>query len=170
MLRINIQKRVTSLVVILVCVSGLLTAANAQKRRLLPSKLFVAKSVYFDNETGYAAVGGDALRELQKWGRFRVVQNRDQAELVLVLSSQEYSDNLDEFGPTDNKDFEPNWFLHFHHRPANAYLTVIDKPTGHTLWAASHVWGGLLTGFNSAGRRLVNRLRKEIDPGKQIPR
>ncbi len=161
MIAANTRKRVALLALVFVLGSGFLTAAKSLKPRLLPAKLLMAKSVYFDNETGFAAVGSDALRELQKWGRFRVVPSRDQADLVFVLSSEEYSDDL---GPSGNTDFEPNWFLHFHYRPANAYLTVLDTITGERLWTSSRVWGGLLTGFNSAGRRLVHRLRKQIEP------
>jgi len=42
-----------------------------------------------------------------------------------------------------------------------AYLTVIDPKTGANLWSAEHLWGGLLTGFNSAGVRLVKELEKQ---------
>jgi hypothetical protein len=38
------------------------------------------------------------------------------------------------------------------------YLTVIDPKTGANLWSDAHLWGGLLTGFNSAGARLVKEL------------
>lgn len=96
--------------------SGLLTATNAGNRRPLPAKLFSAKYVYFDNQTGFAAVGRDALRELKKWGRFQVVDRRDQADLLFVLSSEEYSDELDDLGPSRGTNFEPDWFLHFHYR------------------------------------------------------
>jgi hypothetical protein len=140
--------------------SGFLTAAKGQKRPLA-SKLFTAKSVYFDNQTGFMAVGDDAVRELQKWGRFQVVRRRDDADLVFVLSSEVYSED-DVNRPVFDGDFEPDLF-HLPHKPANAYLTVLDAISGQKLWTSSHVWGGLLTGFNSAGRRLVNRLRKQVE-------
>jgi len=160
----KMEKRVIVLALVFVFGLGLPATAKPPKRHVLAAKLFAAKSVYFDNETGFAAVGADALRELKKWGRFRVVQNRERADLVFVLSSEEYSEDVGDLGPASKTDFEPDWFLHFHYRPANAYLTVIDTITGETLWAGSHVWGGLLTGFNSAGRRLVHRLREQVDP------
>jgi len=42
-----------------------------------------------------------------------------------------------------------------------AYLTVIDPKTGANLWSGKHLWGGLLTGFNSGGARLVKELEKQ---------
>ena len=70
----KMQKRVVFLAVVFVFGFGLLAPAKSQKPRVLAAKLFVAKSVYFDNQTGFAAVGADAIRELKRWGRFRVVQ------------------------------------------------------------------------------------------------
>lgn len=153
------RRRATLLAVTFILVSGFLTAAKAQKRAL-STRLFTAKSVYFDNQTGFTAVGDDAVRELQKWGRFQVVRRRDDADLLFILTSELYTDDLDK--PPYDGDFEPD-LLHLPYKPAYAYLTVLDALSGKKLWASSHVWGGLLTGFNSAGRRLVSRLRKQVE-------
>jgi hypothetical protein len=153
------RRRATFLAITFVLFSGFLTAAKAQKRAL-STRLFTAKSVYFDNQTGFMAVGDDAVRELQKWGRFEVVRRRDDADLLFVLTSEVYIDDPDK--PPYNGDFEPD-LLRLPRKPANAYLTVLDAVSGQKLWASSHAWGGLLTGFNSAGRRLVNRLRRQVE-------
>jgi glucose dehydrogenase len=42
-----------------------------------------------------------------------------------------------------------------------AYLTVIDAKTGANLWSAKHLWGGLVTGFNNVGERLVKEFEKQ---------
>jgi hypothetical protein len=139
----------------------LLIPAKAQKRHNLPARLLTAKLVYFENQTGYAAVGDESVRELEKWGRFQMVQSRDQADLVLVLSSKIESEGV--ASPTEDRRFGPDLSFHFRYRPANAYLTVDDAVTGERLWSGRHVWGGLLTGFNSAGRRLIHKLRKQVE-------
>src|ERR1700723_3280787 len=77
---------------------------KAPKRPAISARLLAAKSVYFDNETGDSAVGRDTLRELNQWGRFRLV-GQDQAQLLLVLSTEEFTD--DDF-PPDIGDFDPN--------------------------------------------------------------
>jgi hypothetical protein len=153
------RRPATFLVITFVLLSGFLTAAKAQKRAL-STRLFTAKSVYFDNQTGFTTVGDDAVRELQKWGRFQVVRRRDDAELLFVLTSEVFSDDPDK--PPFDGDFEPD-LLRLPHKPAYAYLTVLDAVSGKKLWASSHAWGGLLTGFNSAGRRLVSRLRRQVE-------
>jgi len=155
------RKRVGLLAVIFILGPAFLVPAKAQKRRTLPPRLLTAKLVYFENQTGFAAVGGDALRELERWGRFQLVRSPDQAELLFVLSSKVESEAL--ANPTEDRRFGPDLSFHFRYRPANAYLTVDDAVTGERLWSGSHAWGGLLTGFNSAGRRLVHRLRKQVE-------
>ena len=122
----------------------------------------VAKSVYFDNETGDSAVGRDTLRELAEWGRFQVVGQTD-AQLFIVLSTEEFTD--DQFAPAAGA-LDPST-LHLPRKPLNAFLTVIDKSTGDRVWIDSRPWGGILTGANSAGRRLIARFRKRIE--KQRP-
>jgi hypothetical protein len=140
---------------------GYFFSARAQKGHELSPRLLTAKLVYFEDETGFPAVGADAVRELQKWGRYQVVQNRDHADLVFVLSSKTEADGVR--SPFEDRRFGPDLSFHFRYRPANAYLTVDDATTGERLWSGRHVWGGLLTGFNSAGRRLVRRMRKQVE-------
>lgn len=154
------RKQAGFLAVIFIFGSGFLAAAKGQKHPALPPKLLAAKSVYFDNQTGFVAVGDNALRELEKWGRFQVVQSREQAELLFVLSSE---DDSTDFANPEDRRFGPDLSFHFRYRPANAYLSVVDAITGETLWTGRHLWGGLLTGFNSAGRRLINKLRKQVE-------
>jgi hypothetical protein len=160
MFEAKMRNRVGLLALICIFISGFLLPVKAQKRRIVPPRLLTAKLVYFEDQTGFPAVGGDAVRELQQWGRFRVV-SRDQAELLFVLSAQDDSGRPD--NPADNRRFGPDLSFHFRYRPAQAYLTVDDALTGERLWAGVHIWGGLLTGFNSAGRRLIHKLRKQVE-------
>jgi hypothetical protein len=131
---------------------------KAPRHPPVSAKLMSAKSIYFDNETGDSAVGRDALRELNEWGRFQVV-NQGDAQLLIVLSTEEFTS--DDF-PDDLGGFDGST-LRLPRKPLNAFLTIIDRPTGDRLWIDSRPWGGLLTGANSAGRRLIARLRKHVE-------
>jgi hypothetical protein len=154
-------KRANLTALLLILAAGFAFPTGAQKRATLPPRLLTAKFIYFENQTGFAAVGDESLRELEKWGRFRVVRSREQADLLFVLSSKVESEAL--ANPNDERRFGPDLSFHFRYRPANAYLTVDDAITGERLWSGRHVWGGLLTGFNSAGRRLIHKLRKQVE-------
>ncbi|HEV2388286.1 MAG TPA: hypothetical protein VGS20_13640 [Candidatus Acidoferrales bacterium] len=143
----------------------------AQDSPKAPSSLNIlaAKSIYFDDQTGVPAVGNKALAQLKRWGRFRIVSDRKQADLVFLLSADPYKGGYiilsgGQTGTIDGQgkiqeDTVPNFNVAAPVR--YAYLTIIDPKTGVSLWSRSRRWGGLLTGFNSAGERLVKELEKE---------
>ncbi|HKS83729.1 MAG TPA: hypothetical protein VJR23_19660 [Candidatus Acidoferrales bacterium] len=139
--------------------------AVAQKAPAKSLQISSAKTAYFRNQTGNVAVGRNALIELNKWGRFRIVQDPKQADLILLLSLEEYRgpDSAGgQPGDFDDPDVShiPKWDRQRQTR--YAYLTIIDPNTGARLWSAEHVWGGLLTGFNNVGQRLVKKLEKQV--------
>jgi hypothetical protein len=139
---------------------------QAQKQFAQSPKIQSAKTVYFDDRTGADAVGNAALAQLKKWGRFQIVEDRHQADLIFLLSTSAYRGGY--IVPSNGTDssmhvrldpvVDSGW-----HAPVRAcFLTVIEPTTGESLWSDSHVWGGLLTGKNSAGERLVKELQKEM--------
>jgi hypothetical protein len=145
------------------------TVAVAQQQLAKSARILAAKSVYFSNQTGSDVVGKIALAQLRKWGKFQVVPDRQQADLVFFLSADPYKgDNvLLSGGQTARIDVQgrieedpvPNYNKQSPTR--YAYLTVIDRKTGDNLWSAGRLWGGLLTGFNSVGERLIKELEKQ---------
>jgi len=115
-------------------------------------------------------VGGAALDELKKWGRFQIVADQSHADLILLLSADPFhggsiilasgqTGTIDADGHI-TKDAIPNPNKAAPVR--DAYLTVVDRASGERLWSDSHVWGGLLTGKSSAGERLVKELEKQV--------
>jgi len=145
-------------------------AAQAQRQLAQSPRILSAKSVYFEDRTGVDAVSNEALGQLKKWGRFRIVQDRKQADLIFLLSADPYKGGyiimsggqtatVDDHGKI-SEDRIPNYNKQAPVR--SAFLTVIDPKTGENLWSDSRRWGGLLTGFNSVGARLVKELEKQI--------
>ena len=59
----------------------------AQKQLAQSPRILSAKSVYFENRTGSDAVGKNALAQLKKWGKFRLVADPKVADLVFLLSA-----------------------------------------------------------------------------------
>ncbi len=146
------------------------TSAQAQGQSSISAEILSAKFVYFENRTGVAAVGNKALARLKRWGRFQIVQDRKQADLIFLLSADPYkggyiimsggqTGTIDKNGHID-EDAVPNYMPLAPVR--DVYLSAIDPRTGEKLWSDSRHWGGLLTGFNSAGQRLVQKLEKQI--------
>ena len=145
-------------------------ASHGQKQLAKSPIILSAKTVYFDNQTGVEAVGTAAVGQLKKWGRFQVVRDKKTADLILLLSADPYKGGYIIFasGQTGTMDRDghieqdrvPNYNRQAPVR--DAYLTVIDPRSGQNLWSESHVWGGLLTGADRAGARLVRHLQKQI--------
>jgi hypothetical protein len=144
-------------------------SAHAQKQLAHSPRILSAKSVYFDDRTGVDAVGKKALDQIKKWRRFQIVQERKSADLIFLLSADPYKGGYiimsgGQTGSVDihgniNEDRIPNYNKQAPVR--YAYLTVIDPKTGDNLWSDSHRWGGLITGFNSVGARLVKELEEQ---------
>lgn len=156
---------------LLIVFSGFIAApySTAQKQIVRLSRIVSAKTIYFKNQTGSDPVGNGALAELKKWGKFQIVADPKQVDLILLLSADPYhgreiiisggqTGSIDSQGRI-TEDSVPNYGRISTTR--YAYLTVVDPKTGENLWSAEHVWGGLITGFNSVGSRLVKALEKQ---------
>ncbi len=143
--------------------------AQPQKHLAQSPRILSAKSVFFDDRTGVDAVRNNALAQLKQWGRFQIVQDRRQADLILLLSADPYKGGYlimsgGQTGTIDSQGKVQEDRIPNYNRLAPvryAYLTVIDPKTGENLWSGSHRWGGLLTGFNSVGERLIKTLEKQ---------
>jgi hypothetical protein len=143
--------------------------ARPQKGQPPSAKIRSAESVYFDDQSGAAAVGKKAVEQLKKWGRFRIANDRTEADLVMLLSTDPYAGQKIIVSGGQTGTIGPDGDVREDRVPTfgklapvrYAYLTVIDPRTGEALWSGSHRWGGLLTGFNSAGERLVKMFEKE---------
>jgi len=141
----------------------------SQKQMAQSPKMKAAKTAYFGDKTGDDATRDETLAELKKWGRFTLVDDPKKADVVILLSADAYhgGDILLASGETGKmedgnlkKDPVPN--LNSPAPTRDAYLSVIDAKSGDLLWSESHAWGGVLTGKNSAGARLVKKLEKEM--------
>ena len=142
---------------------------SAQKQRTPLSKIKSAKTAYFDDQSGANAVGAKALKQLKTWGQFTLVATREQADVIFVLSASPYKGGHiilsgGQTGTIEDGHVQEDQVPEYNRAsPVRyAYLTVIDGKSGQKLWSDSHKWGGLLTGFDSAGARLVKKLQKEV--------
>ena len=118
----------------------------------LPTQVIAAKTVYIDNQSEDASVGDKAREELRKWGRFQLVSDRAEADLIFVFSTSAYTSYATS-SPPYSTEVEANY----------TYLTIIDGKSGQHLWNASQKWGNLYDGYHSATRGLVNDLKKRIE-------
>jgi hypothetical protein len=150
--------------------ASLATPLPSRAQLARSSKILSAKTVYLENQTTVDAVGNAARAQIKKWGRYQIVQNQESADLIFLLSASPYRGGQIIFasGQTGSVDAQGNVQEdrapdYNRQSPVRyAYLTVIDSKSGQKLWSDAHVWGGLLTGQNSAGKHLIEKLQKQV--------
>jgi hypothetical protein len=57
------------------------------KHAPLPASVMTAKTVYIDNQTGHPEITDRAYDALSKWGRFKILKNEKDADLVLRITA-----------------------------------------------------------------------------------
>jgi hypothetical protein len=111
----------------------------ADKHLPLSNTILTAKTVYIDNRSGSPTTGDHAYQELGAWGRFQVVQDKSQADLIFFLTA--------------------------HPQTVGATLTVLDAKTGQALWTDSKAAGFIRQ--RAPIKNAINELRKRIE--EQVP-
>jgi hypothetical protein len=155
-----------------VCILSFSSSALAKtKHAPLPDQILHAKTVCFVNQTQIASLGDKAFDELTKWGRFKIVQKPEEADLVLVLSATSTVTGFDtqtSGNTTGAVDDSGNVQLSGQSTSRSrattvsyTYLTAIDPKTGTHLWSDVKQWGSLFYPV-SATRSLVKELRERI--------
>ena len=141
--------------VVVFALAQLLPSAAAQKevRASLPAEVMQAQSALIVCECprGLAVAERRALQELQRWGRFRIVERRKEADLVFLFSGNEYlGDYLTRDGP-DKRPVSVDFTI----------MTLIDPHTGANLWSDSRRWGSWRV--DHATKDLIAELREQIE-------
>jgi hypothetical protein len=118
----------------------------------LSPKILAAKSIYLDCDCRkeMAVSLANALPELLDWGRYKLVPDREHADLVLFFSMNPY---LGDYLTRDGPDKRPG-VVDF------TILTVIDAHTGEALWSDWKRWGYMLVSY--ASRSLVRDFRLTV--------
>jgi hypothetical protein len=159
--------------VFLAAVLGTFTLCSAAKDKHLPlaPQVISAKTVYVDNQSGIAKLGDKAYEQFNKWGRLQVVQDRKQADLILLLSAREYNGGYITTGGGTTGSVDQSGNIRTTSNPTYTapvsvnytFVTLIDPKTGDSLWSDSKRWGNLYTGFHSATKGLIDELMKRIN-------
>jgi hypothetical protein len=131
----------------------------------------LSETIFIDNHTGQAKIGDRAYEELKKWGRFQIVSDRNQADLIFLSTAQEHDGGYvtsggGQTGTVDSSgnirtSSDPTYTTHV--TVGYTYLTVFDSKSGDNLWSDSKRWGNLYTGFHRATKGLINELKKRMD-------
>lgn len=148
------------LLLALAAASALILAAAANaSNTTLPDSIFLARTVYIDNQSGFAELSTTAYMELARWGRFDPVESVKKADLRIVLTGSSY---VQPVASKEPPKYDPKKTTV---RPAElpeaapvgfTRITLQDVKTGKTLWSGltktdgPRVKGKLLEGLREA--------------------
>jgi hypothetical protein len=123
----------------------------------LPAKLLAAKTIYIENH-GPAKIADRAYDELQKWGRWKIVDSTGAADIVLQLSGERGEATS---GQTSSYDYKTNTWHHGTVTEASSghtHISIIDPKAGETLYSDTRS-----AGYKSATRKMLQDLRNRIE-------
>jgi hypothetical protein len=100
------------------------TTMYAEKYAPLPASVMSAKTVFIDNQTGHSEIADKAYEALSKWGRFTIVKDAKEADLVLRFTADT---NGRPTPPGNNIDVSPTPILLSVRDKSNAELLNISK-------------------------------------------
>jgi hypothetical protein len=148
------MQRVLSILLLLFLAVSLPTGAFAGKTPL-PAELLQAKAVYIQTTNVNHAEYAEPYRdELKKWGRFKVVDDPKDADLIFRISnldntSSAYIDTGQVRGRVATGD-------------SYTVLDVVQPSSGKVLWSEKHSWG---RSWNAKSARIgaLKQLRKHVE-------
>ena len=114
------------------------------KRPPLPASVIAAKTVYIDNQTGHTEITDRAYDELSKWGRFKILKDAKDADLVIRFTA----DTKGRPNPPGN-DIDKS--------PTPVHFSVLDQ-TNNELWSISKN-----KPFQSQTRLDIDEFKKRIE-------
>lgn len=129
------------LVVLVMATPGSAQLFAQRKYAPMPDRVLQAKTVYLDDQSGYPGVGDKAYQELTKWGRFKVVSNRKDADLILLISARAYTGG---YVTTSTGQVTPTGSGGVYGQATSigvplvaiyGYLTFIDPSSGEMVWS-----------------------------------
>jgi len=134
-------------VLLIFCSTG---GAFAGEKAPLPEIFSSAKTLYIDNQSKYADIADKAFDEFSKWGRYKVVRNKVEADLVLVIAARSWESGQTQVGTANvHRDSDDKVKSVSTYEAAS---TTIDGetsfqflgPTGEKVWENTRQWGGVV--------------------------
>jgi hypothetical protein len=115
-----------------------------EKHAPLAASVMAAKSVYIDNQTGHSEITDRASDALSKWGRFKILDNAKDADLVLQFTAD-----------TKGRPTPPHNDIDI--SPTPVHFSVLDQ-ANNVLWFASKN-----EPFHSQTRLDIGEFKKRIE-------
>lgn len=127
----------TAAFLVMLLVAG---SASAQKHAPLPDKVLQAKTVFLLNDAGDGKAADALYEAVGSWGKYKVVQDRSKADLVIVLSNKSeyaYATSTGSGTRIGNQSYGTGSTVMM---PARSYyLHIVDAASGESLWTEGRI-------------------------------
>jgi hypothetical protein len=137
----------------------------------LPPKILAAKTVYVENH-GSAKLADKAYTELKQWGRFEIVTDRIQADIVLLLSldeGQTSSGKTQTYDPKANGGYGGWKYGRIDESSSGSiHIEVLDAKTGETLYSDTKQMNSFTSATHGAIKDLRQRIEEQEKASKKI--
>jgi hypothetical protein len=149
----------------------LASVALAQKKDELPplpARLVEAKKIFLLVDTDWAeGHTKNAYKELKKWGRFEVVANPEDADLIFSITNRDAGAMTISTGSVSgNANYATGTAVGIPIMLHDYFLRVYDREKGTLLFAAST---DQRLARSAETKRLIGALRKRLEPEKKKP-
>jgi len=133
-------------------------AANAQVQTPLPDKILQARTVFVENQSKYVNVADNFYEAISKWKRLRIAANKSDADLVVVLSTDEHEALASNYGVYATRHIMTGGGGTYSYTDGSTQMSLIDPASGVIIWTNTMPWSK-----KGATRQLVNDLKKRIE-------
>lgn len=123
----------------------------------LPAALMEAKTVYIQNDSGFAALGDRCFEALSAWGRFKIVANPNDADLVFLLTAHSRSNGYS--GTTTAGQNGTSYTNLSEDRINVTTLAIVGTSNKQTVWTDTRKWGIR----HAATTEIIKSLRKRFE-------
>jgi hypothetical protein len=134
--------RLVSAVATICLAFGLLLSAVAKEKKdkvyaPLPRKILEAKTIAFDNRTGWAKYGDAEYTAIVDWGRFKIVEKSEKPDLIFLFALRRRSARYETSGHADTTNPERTAIQAETTAVGTEipYLSIIDPSSGETIWS-----------------------------------
>lgn len=105
----------------------------------LPDAVVRAHTVFLENDTGFHELEYTTIFELDKWGRFELVDTREKADLVMRLEGSSHVRVVpDGQFPSNGSDSAEDTPI----PPSHTRISLLDPKTNAVLWSDIHKTDG----------------------------
>jgi hypothetical protein len=153
--------------ILLFCLLFMVICAFAGDKAPVPQKLVTAKKAFVVNDGTPSKVFDKFYSEIKKWNRFSLVETKDQADVVIMLTAKNDS-NSPSVVPviTGGSDRSTGGGVIVGANQPTYHLKITDAKDATPLWADSSadvVWAP------NSPRKMVSSLRKRIEQQEGKP-